>query len=302
MLEDQIRARLMSDANITDCLALFDNEPAIFYQRAAPDTSSGWGDEQYPRIDYTIDTRADPSRNAAGTLYINVWCTLFESPVEPGEIEGAIRTSLHRSIVQDADIPACVITWEQSNNFEGKTEGERGKDICGYTLRFRISSMPGLATTDPCPILGLNQFTKGVFPDTAVIGLDTIDGWLDDDKTAVYWEVKQMQIRQRTNVCCWYNVTAVCTIYCKDDADKTHMAAVLEEHLGCEDHVTLADTSPLFVRDTKVLPASTGTGTGQVMFDGWYGVLLYHHNVSYHPEKVPNPDPINHMGADTGGF
>jgi len=280
-------------------LAPFNGDPAIFYQIAPPDASSGWETDQYPRIDFSIDMQADPSRNAAGMLYINVWCELLDSPVEPADIEKLVRQSLHRAIAKEEGEPACIVIWERSENFDAKRQDEQGKDLCGYTLVFRIIAMPALITTDPCPIAGLNAFTKKMFPDAVIIGSDNFTGWLDDDVAAFYWDVQQLTFQRRTNVCVWYGIVAGCRIFCKDDADRANIASVLAEHLGVSDHVTLDDKSPLFTLACQVNPASPDAVAGSIIYTGRYGVLVYNHMKKYHPDEVPDYDSMDHIGYDS---
>lgn len=54
------------------------------------DTDPGWaGAEQYPRISYTIDMRANPERQTAGNLYLDVWC--LDSGTAPEAVEPSVR-------------------------------------------------------------------------------------------------------------------------------------------------------------------------------------------------------------------
>ena len=66
-LEELIYQRFSTYEAFSEKLATFAGRPAAFYQKAPNDKQEGWGEEQYPRVVYTIDMQADQERKAGGT-------------------------------------------------------------------------------------------------------------------------------------------------------------------------------------------------------------------------------------------
>lgn len=74
-LEELIYKRITESA-AAERLALHNGAPAVFFGPVPTDTDPGWaGAEQYPRISYTIDMRANPSAKPPGicTLMFGAW-------------------------------------------------------------------------------------------------------------------------------------------------------------------------------------------------------------------------------------
>ena len=95
-LEELIYKRI-SESAAAEQLASHNGTPAVFFGPAPTDTDPGWaGAEQYPRISYTIDMRANPERQTAGNLYLDVWC--LDSGTAPEAVEPSIRAPVQSGV------------------------------------------------------------------------------------------------------------------------------------------------------------------------------------------------------------
>lgn len=292
-MEDLIYSRMASDAQLNASLARFGDGPAVFWQRAAPDADRGWGKEQYPRIDFVVDMQAEPSRNLSGVLAVNIWCKTKNSSVAPEDIERIVRSLLHNAIAQEPGGDAICLSWTRSDNFEAKNEKEQDSYLCGYTMIFAVIALPSVSTTAPCPVAAINDFTRRLFPDVKVIGSDAdeIDGWLDGNRQAVYWELSSLSPNKRTNACTWWDCTLTCHIFGGSEPGKVELASEITEHIACADHVIMRDKSPMHARKLVLNTGVDGITGGQIAASFLYGELLYdhfqrHQNPPQQPQKL----------------
>lgn len=281
-LHDMIFQRLTHDAQLGTLLASYDNRPAVFYQRPATDEDEKWGTQQvgeqeivvqYPRIDYFVDLQENPARNTSGVLMMHVWCDVVYG-AEPEDIDARVRELFHTAFAQTDDYAYCL-AWLRSDAFEIKAKDDETVRTYGVTILFDIMACPSQATLYPDPIKGMNEWTKKVIPTATVIGLDTFTGWLmpTRETPVIYWRIVSQAKSKQHFTHTWLEIVIEGHVYCRDAADRLYTLVQLNTAYALADHITLEDTSPLFLKTFTVQPHMNYIVTGQIRASGYFGLL-----------------------------
>lgn len=272
-LTKMIYKRAVEDTTLIGLLATYANAPAVFYQSAAPADDPNWGNVQYPRIDYTVDMQENPARNTSGVMLMNVWCD-SEQGSSPEAVEAAVRNLFHCVFAQADDYPYCF-GWVRSDVFDGKTDKEQNIHTFGITLVFDIIAYPEQLTTYPDPIKAMNEWTHTVLPNAKIIGRDTITGWFEPTKAvpAVYWRLAGQDFKEKHFTHTWLEVQIEGYVYAKNSGDRLHNLGKLNQAAGLLGHVTMEDTSPLFLRQFDCKPHMNYLTSGQIKVVANFGIL-----------------------------
>ena len=273
-LYEMVYHRLKDSEDIEELTAVFDSGAAVFYQSAASSDNEKWGSPiQYPRIDFNIDMQENPARNTSGTLTINVWCDMQEG-AEPEDIEHEVRKLFHAAFAQ-TDEDVYVFAWLRSDAFEARKQQEETVRIIGVSVIFDVTACPCQYTMYPDPIKGLNEWTKTILPGAVVIGRDEIDGWLvpTREKPVIYWRLTSQGKEEQHFAYTWLNITVECHVYCRKASDRLYNLVQLNTAHALTGHITLEDTSPLFLKTFQVQPHMNYISTGQIRASGYFGLL-----------------------------
>ena len=190
-----IHRQLSEDIQMAGMLATYNGMPAIFYQKAPSDSRSGWGEKQYPRIDFTVDMRYDPEHKTAGILTVNIWCNtecVATGNLDPDkEIEARLIELISGTFYTGNDEATIYTEWEQSDDFtvENNAQHNTHPEVYGISVTFGLMEFPEQITTSPDPVQGLNAWTKQHFPLMTVISYDLMPPiWKPtDENPAIYW-------------------------------------------------------------------------------------------------------------------
>lgn len=272
-LYEMLYRRMKSNSKLSELLAKYNGEPAIFYQRAATADDDKWGDMQYPRIDYTVDMQENPARNTSGILAMHVWCNTNYG-AEPEDIENEVRICLHSTFAQADDDVYCF-AWQRSDAFEVKTNEDESICTIGETLIFDIVACPCQYTMYPDPIKAVNMWTKSVIPTAIVVGVDCINGWASPtrENPIIYWRLASQGVERKQFVCTWLSVTIEGHVYAKTAADRLYNLSRLNTAHALAHHIVMEDTSPLFFKRFSVKPHLNYLVQGQIEANAYFGVL-----------------------------
>ena len=203
-LEELIYKRIAESA-AAERLALHNGALAVFFGPVPTDTDPGWaGAEQYPRISYTIDMRANPERQTAGNLYLDVWC--LDSGTAPEAVEPSVRAALCDVIMAPHEQPPYSLAWVTSETFEATKQLDKSARVIGVTVTFDLYAFPRQETTDPDPILAMNAFTSKWSGDAVtVIGSDRMGEYTEpsDERPAAYFRLANYHLAQETHTVAW---------------------------------------------------------------------------------------------------
>lgn len=273
-LEDLIYKQLTERTTLTDKLARFETLPAVFYQSAPGDQVDGWKNKrQYPRIDFIVDMQANPERQTSGIMTINIWCN--ETGAPPEEIEPEVRGALCDIFMQPGGQPPCCLSWVRSDNFEANTNNTKGTHINGITVTFDVLAFPSQETTDPDPVMAMNQFIKEWEPGAVVIGVDQIPDRFTPvaGQPAFYFRIASLTSARETNTVAWMNASIVGHIFSPTTQEKLQWLKYLVDTLAINGEVTMLDTSPMFVTNIKADSAADPMTTGQLRISVQFGIL-----------------------------
>jgi len=272
-LEDLIYTRLSNPNGPAAKLARYGEAPAIFYQAAPEDTAAGWdGKRQYPRIDYTVDMQANPERQSCGVLTLNIWCS--EQCAPPEDLEPEVRAMMREVFMQPDESPPYSLAWVRSDAFEGRSQANPATLVNGITVLFDLFAFPVQETTDPDPILAINEYVKQWAPDALVIGKDTLERFqiATTDQPIFYFRLASLQLQRETNTVAWMDGMIAGYIYAPEETRLKWLKALVDV-LSLDGEVTMLDTSPMFLRGIKADSAADPLTVGQLRLQIRFGLL-----------------------------
>jgi len=272
-LEDLIYTKLSNPNGPAAKLARYGDAPAIFYQAAPEDTAAGWyGKRQYPRIDYTVDMQANPERHSCGILTLNIWCS--EQCAPPEDLEPEVRAMMREVFMQPDESPPYSLAWVRSDAFEGRSQANPATLVNGITVLFDLFAFPVQETTDPDPILAINEYVKQWAPDALVIGKDTLERFqiATTDQPIFYFRLASLQLQRETNTVAWMDGMIAGYIYAPEETRLKWLKALVDV-LSLDGEVTMLDTSPMFLRGIKADSAADPLTVGQLRLQIRFGLL-----------------------------
>lgn len=272
-LEDLIYTRLSDPDGPAAKLARYGDAPAIFYQAAPEDTAAGWdGKRQYPRIDYIVDMQANPERHSCGILTLNIWCS--EQCAPPEDLEPEVRAMMRDVFMQPDESPPYSLAWVRSDAFEGRSQASPATLVNGITVLFDLFAFPVQETTDPDPILAINEYVKQWAPDALVIGKDTLERFqiATTDQPIFYFRLASLQLQRETNTVAWMDGMIAGYIYAPEETRLKWLKALVDV-LSLDGEVTMLDTSPMFLRGIKADSAADPLTVGQLRLQIRFGLL-----------------------------
>lgn len=274
-LEELIHKWFISHIGVAGKLASFAGKPAIFYQTAPADNQRGWKN-QYPRIVYAIDMQANQERKSAGTMEISLLCD--ETDIPPEEIEPAIKECLKDLIINPDTGSQYCFAWSRTDGFEISSR-ESGTDtrIIGTEIRFDILEYTCQETTDPDPVVALNQYIKEQMPDTFVLGLDHMDSFKVADARApvFYCRLETVEKNRETNTVAWMDGRIAVHILCPAADLRLKWIMALANNLSLTGEVTMLDKSPMRIKRLQVNNKADYLKEGQLVVTVHYGLLRY---------------------------
>lgn len=272
-LEDLLYTRLTGPEGPADMLAKYNGKPAVFYQTAPEDTADGWGRKpQYPRLDFIVDMQANPERHTSGVMTLNLWCSETGEP--PESIEPTIRECLRDIFLKPDEGPPFSLAWVRSDAFDTDSREKLDTLITGVTMTFDLFAFPRQETTDPDPVLAINEFVKAWAPTSIVIGKDDMRAIekADAQRPFFYFRLATLQSAQETNTVAWMEGTLAGHIYAPEEARLAWLKALVDA-LAIRGEVTMLDTSPMFLRSIKADSAADALTTGQLRLNIRFGLL-----------------------------
>lgn len=272
-LEDLIYRRLTEDTELAAKLTRFSDAPAVFYQSAPGDTEDGWGGpRQFPRIDFLVDMQANPERHSCGVLSINIWCGERGEP--PEALEPCVRGALQDIFIQPAEGPPFSLAWVRSDAFEQKTQANPVSQVVGITVLFDLYAFPAQETTDPDPILAVNEYVKKWTPEAVIIGRDALATFQTAtmQRPMFYFRLASLSTYRETNTVAWMDGVIAGHIYAPEESRLKWLKALVDR-MALDGEITMLDTSPMFLRSIKADSSADSLTTGQLRLQVRFGIL-----------------------------
>ncbi len=274
MISDLIVSQICADSDITCLLAEYNNKPAIFYQKAPNDSDPLWNDSCFPHIVYNIYMKKEPERTINGKLIFNICCS-EESNLRDIEAILIDRISgTFYSPLQSNKFSFCA-AWSFSKSFAHLKHFKiiQATGLWDLTLSFDIMGFPEQITTQPDPILALNALTKQLYPETLLIGYDSLPQVYKPKIPAIYWRMKDYQNTKTDSSVAGFDCQiaghiifddyALCVAWCKE----------LSEELSLEPLVVLGDGSQLLIQKIAVNNSADNIKEGQLVLSAYFSVI-----------------------------
>lgn len=269
-LSELIFKRLSADENLQTMLATYAGAPAIFDSEFPADQQEGWeGATQYPRICYRIDMQVNQERSSSGTLYIAIYTDKTSTVI--GEIENTVRLRLQDVLMKpDGEAPFCV-AWARTESYVIE-----GKEVWCKEVAFDILEYPDQLSTDPDPVLAVAAYIKQLFPETAVLGIDSISDFIETSKTPVFY-CRLANIQKTTGHCmntiAWFiGKVAVHLIY-PGAGTRLKTLASINQRIAIDEEIIMLDDSPMIISQMELNNKADYLREGQLTITGKYGCL-----------------------------
>lgn len=271
MIEDLIYKALNSIEGLIPLLALHNGEPAIFYQEAPHDVDPGWGESQFPRVNYMVDWQYNAERKSEGTVAVDLWC-LNNQEVSAEDLSIMIQSALSELFMTDQS-GTYEMVWNRSDYFEG--EGEKDPKIVGYTILFDILAFPNQQALTPSPVWALNSFIKKIEENAKVIGYDTLDElWRPSESApAVYVRIASNDFSRSSYAVAWLKAVLNVHVIAPDPNARLNLLQKIIHELSLAGEAITDDGSPFFVQQIKHSMSTDPLRVGQMTVTGEYGVL-----------------------------
>lgn len=291
-LEDLIYKRLIETVEITEELATFEDLPAVFYQKAPEDQEPGWRNKrQYPRLDFVVDMQANPERQSSGLVTLNIWSN--EAGTEPEAIEPLIQKHFKDLFMQPKDGPPYCLRWARSDSFELRQTVIKETQVIGITVIFDVLAFPSQETSDPDPIMAMNQFIRELEAGTVIIGRDKTPDYFraENLKPIFYFRLANISLDRETNTVAWMKGIIKGHIFAPTAEERIAWLKAVVDELAIRGEVIMLDGSPMFIKNIKGDSAADYLGIGQLELAVSFGILrrpAYSHTLGGRQIKANN--------------
>lgn len=275
MLEDLICRRLCENEQLTKMLAKHNGKPAVFFQTAPGDVSIGWSQRrQYPRITCIVDMQADAERKTSGQLTVNIWCC--ENKVAPEDIEPIVREIFCGIFLTPKEKETYSIAWARSDPFEVQ-EAQTGQktQVIGTSVAFDIFAFPQQVTSDPDPVLAINEYTRRLCPDCKIIGYDRLPEEYTPtaNAPAFYWRFGSMGVDKVSWAVSWVVGILGGHIFAPTTEDRLKWLKFIAQQMAVDEEAIMLDNSPMFFTGLKADSTADHLRNGQIQLRVKYGIL-----------------------------
>lgn len=278
VLEELIYKRFTGKRELVRELALFDGTPAVFGMEAPEDNAEGWeGNRQYPKLIYSFDLQANEERHSAGILSVSLLCqntTEDTTEVMPEEIEPLVKDCLRDVILKPSDGTPYCFAWAGTDAF---TIDDTMPLTIGSEIRFDILEYPSQETSDPDPVMAVNQYIKGLYPECLVMGYDRMEEITEAtaQQPVIYCRLVSAEKAEETNTVAWMDGRIAIHILCPDGEKRIKMASGIANRMSLDGEIIMLDHSPMFIRRLQADYKSDYLKNGQIFVTGHYGLLRY---------------------------
>ena len=273
--DELIYKRFSGYEAFSEKLATYADSPAVFYQKAPDDRQKGWGEEQYPRVVYTIDMQADQERKSAGVMQVDLYCD--EAKTAPEDIEPIIRECLRNLIVKPDGNSHYAFAWARTEMFDlipsGRDRGV-GTRVIGATLRFDILEYSQQETSNPDPAKAVQRWMKELEPSAVVIGEDEIDMFYEPsgERPAFYVRVVSYKTNRVTYAITWLDCVLAVHVIAPEPEMRNSWVRWLADQFNIAGEVRMLDDSVMIIWEAAVDTSADYLSRGQIMVKAQYSM------------------------------
>lgn len=274
-LEELIYKRFTSSENLVKHLATFSGMPAVFSPEPPVENQEGWeGNTQYPMVVYNFDLQANEERRSAGTLSVSLLCQ-NTTDIMPESIEPIVRDCLRDVILRPDGGTSYCFAWARTDAFS--IDEKKGDVTIGSEIRFDILEYPSQETSDPDPIMAINKYIKGIYPECLIMGYDRMEETTEAtaERPVIYCRLVSADKSEETNTVAWMDGRIAAHILCPDSGIRLKMTAAIANSISLDGEIIMLDYSPMFIKRLQANYKSDYLKDGQICITGHYGLLRY---------------------------
>lgn len=275
ILEELIYQRLVCSENLISRLAYFNGVPAVFSSEPPNEVQEGWsGKSQYPKVIYNFDLQANEERHSAGTLEVSLLCQNTEEIV-PETLEPFVKECLRDVILQPTGGNPYGFAWARTDAFT--IEEKKGNVTIGSEIRFDILEYSFWETSDPDPVMAMNQYLKKLYPECLIMGYDRMEEITEatEKQPVIYCRLISTEKSEETNTVAWIDGRIAIHILCSKEEIRRKMIAAITNRMSLDGEIILLDHSPMFLKRLQANYKSDYLKEGQIFVTGHYGLLRY---------------------------
>ena len=271
MLEKLIYKAITSVPDLEKNTAIYNKKPAIFFQTLPNDKDSKWNNSiMFPRIIYSTNWRYNPERKTDGNIEIEIFCT-NENHISPEEISKGITEYLSELFLTDNSGTYCII-WDKTESFDIK---DTEPIVNGTAVNFDILCFKKQEGNIPCPVWSVNEFIKGIIPESFIIGHETLPEFLraTDKKTIIYAKITETNNIKTSYAMAWFeskiNISVISSSI--ENANKT--VNLITRELSIEKETLMQNGSPYLIFGIQQNLYNYPIITVQLTLTGQYGIM-----------------------------
>lgn len=264
-------------------LAEYCGNAAVFFGDAPDDNQAGWPHGQsMPRVSFTYDTLADKERKSAGSLYVSIYCANNTSgqTALPEDIAPLVIKLLKDVIFSPDDFGVFYCAWNRTEQFSLKetkstSAAYTNNLVVGCDITFDILEYPKQISTDPDPVMALNQYIADAVPEAVILHHHEIDDFIETSSRnpVVYVRNAGYRLDRQTNTVCWMKGTLHVHLLCPDSSVRMQIITALANQMALAGEVTMLDGSPMFVNAIEGDNSADYMTAGQMKLETMYGIL-----------------------------
>lgn len=271
-MEELIYKRFTSSKELVSKLAEYGGVPAVFSTEPPDDGQEGWGGKmQYPKIIYSFDLQANQERRSAGALTVSLLCQ-NTADIMPETMEPLVKNCLRDVVLKPKGGTPYGFAWARTDAFTIEESMTIGSEI-----RFDIIEYPSQETSDPDPVMAVNQYIKEAYPECLIIGYDRMGEITEPsvEQPVVYCRLLSAEKSKETNTVVWMDGKIAVHILCPDSGKRMKLAQGMVNSMSLAGEVIMLDHSPMFIKKLEADYKSDYLKDGQVFITGHYGLLRY---------------------------
>ncbi len=264
-------------------LAEYCGTPAVFFGDAPDDNQDGWPHGQsMPRISFTYDTLADKERKSAGSLYVSIYCVNNASgrTAFPEDIAPLVIKLLKDVIFSPDDFGVFYCAWNRTEQFSLKetkstSAAYTNNLVVGCDITFDILEYPVQTSTDPDPVMALNQYIADAVPEAVILHHHEIDDFIETSgrKPVVYVRNAGYRLDRQTNTVCWMKGALYIHLLCPESSVRMQVVTALANRIALDGEIIMLDGSPMFVNAIEGNNSADYMAEGQMKLETMYGIL-----------------------------
>lgn len=237
------------------------------------------GTSHYTQVICHTSMQVSEERKCAGKCTITI---LYEGEESVGkdtatvnETGQAFRECLEYILLNPGEGVLYALTWYGTEAVI--REQENGKQIIGSQVEFDIHEYACQETTNPDPIMAINQYLIEQNPECLVIGMNQMDEIteLSQNQTIIFCQLISMEKAEETSTVAWVDTKIMIYLFCTDSARRIKTVAAIANQMTLDGEIILLDQSPMSIKQLQADYQSDYLKKGQILVTVHYGLLRY---------------------------